>query len=109
MDIQTLIQGNIINLLGLQALPEKEKTELLTQMGEVVQERLTDRIFLTLSGQDRAAFEKLVDSDATPEAVDTFLRSKIENFEDLVMEEVLLLKAQMVDDAAVIRKIAAQA
>lgn len=107
MDIQKLIEGNIIDLLGLQSLPEKEKTELLTQLGEVVQERVTDRTLETLSEADRETFDALLEKNAPENDINAFLHASVKDLDQIVAEEVLLLKAQMVDDAQILRKIAA--
>ena len=107
MDIQTLIEGNIVDLLGLQNLQEKEKTELLTQLGEVVQERMTDRILESLSEEDRAKFDDLLEKNASEADINAFLQSTVKNLDQMVTEEMLVLKAQMVDDATTLRKIAA--
>ncbi len=108
MDVQTLLQTHILKLLDLQNLSEQQKTELLTHMGEVVQDRITDRIVESLSAEERAEFDALLDRNAAEQEVEAFLRAKIPDMESIVAEEVLLFKAQMVDDVATIRKVALQ-
>ncbi len=104
----SLIEANILDLLGLQQLPEARKTELLTRMTEVIQDRISDRILEVLSADDRTAFDRLLERGASPDELDSFLKAKVPEFSQIVAEEVLRFKAQMVDDVAVVRKIASE-
>ncbi len=109
MDAKTLLGANIIDLLGLQNLPEQQKVDLLTRMTEVIQDRITDRIVESLSADERAAFDQLMDRGASEKEVNTFLQAKVPEFGGIAAEEILRFKSQMVTDVATVRKIATAA
>jgi hypothetical protein len=100
------LEENILDLLGLTHLPESRKTELLTRMTEVVQDRISDRVFEMLSADERAAFDRLLERGASDEEVGAFLVAKIPEYHTIAAEEALRFKRQMVNDVATVRKIA---
>ncbi|MFH1171466.1 MAG: hypothetical protein V1778_02925 [bacterium] len=106
MNATTLLEENVLDILGLQQLPEPRKTELLTRMTEVIQDRINDRVLEELSGDDRAVLDRLLERGATEEELDAFLKVKIPGFQDIAAEEILRFKSQMVNDVATVRKIA---
>lgn len=102
---QNLLEGNILEMLGLQSLPEKRKTELLTRMTEVVQDRISDRMAESLSADARKEFDQLIADSATGEQLDAFIAKHVPEFPQIVAEEVMRFKKQMVDDLATVQKI----
>lgn len=106
MDAKTLLEANIIEILGLQNLPEARKTELLTRMTEVIQDRISERILDGLSADDRVAFDQLLERGAGEDDINAFLKTKIPEFQDIAAEEIVRFKSQMVNDVATVRKIA---
>lgn len=106
MDAKALLSTNIIDLLGLQALPEPRKTELITRMSEVVQDRITDRVLESLSADARAEFDQFLDRQATERDIAAFLQKNVPEYTTIATEEILLFKKQMVDDVDLVRKIA---
>lgn len=92
--MNTILQKNIINDLGLDTLPEDAQTEILTKMAEAVIKRIAVNVLEKLSEKDLDEFEKIQET-AGPEAIDTFLKSKIGNYEQLVQETVKDFKEEI--------------
>lgn len=107
MDALKLLQGNIIDLLGLQNLPEDRKQQLLTQMSQVLQDRLTDRLIETMSKEQRDQFERLLNTDPTTDQIDAFLKAAVPDYVELAMDEVVKFKKELVSEVATVRQIAA--
>lgn len=106
MDAKALLEANIIEILGLQHLPEARKTELLTRMTEVIQDRISERILDGLSADDQAAFDQLLERGSSEDDINAFLKTKIPEFQDIAAEEIVRFKSQMVNDISTVRKIA---
>lgn len=93
-NMNTILQKNIINDLGLDTLPEDAQTEILTKMAEAVIKRIAVNVLEKLSEKDLEEFEKIQET-AEPEAIDSFLKSKIDNYEQLVQETVKDFKEEI--------------
>lgn len=106
MDASSIIQTNIFDLLGLQKLPDARKDELLGQMAQVIQDRITDRLIEAMSGEQRTAFEKLLDTNPDPNQVDDFLKQAVPGYEQIAQEEAQTFKQEITNEAAVVRQIA---
>lgn len=106
MDASSIIQTNIFDLLGLQKLPDARKDELLNQMAQVIQDRITDRLIEAMSGEQRTAFEKLLDTNPEPNQVDDFLKQAVPGYEQIAQEEAQSFKQEITNEAAVVRQIA---
>lgn len=106
MDAPSMIQTNIFDLLGLQQLPDARKQELLGQMAQVVQDRITDRLIEAMSAEQRTAFEQMLDKNPEPEVVDTFLKQAVPGYEQIAQEEAAKFKQEITNEAAVVRQIA---
>lgn len=98
MTQQNALSQNIVAALGLDALPADEQAEALLKIGEIINQRIVIKTLENLSDTDKDAFnaflgEKMDD----PEAVATFLRSKISNFDAMVAEEIADFKQSGID------------
>lgn len=98
-----ILEKDIIKLLGLENLPEKEKTVLIAKMAETVLDRISLRILDELKEEDKKKFDELLKAKASPKKVDKFLASKIKNLDEIKMAEILRFKQEMVEDAKHIR------
>ncbi len=83
---QTL-QNDIVTALGLNDLPEETRDELIAKMTEVVIKRLLLNIFEKLSEDSVEEFGKLQTS-GDAEAMEAFLKEKIEDYDGLVQKTV---------------------
>ena len=92
---KNILQQNIIQQLDLTALDDDKKIALIDKMSEVVQKRLTLRIIEEMQEENKKEFEKILDT--TPEKVSEFLQKVFPNFLELVQEEVVRLKEELVE------------
>jgi len=102
MDPKTL-EKDIIELLGLENLPEEEKTKLISKMAETVLDRINLRILDALTEADKKKFDQLLKKNPSPQEVDKFLTAKIKNLEEIRMAEILRFKQDIVQDAEQIK------
>lgn len=89
--IQKALRVNIIEMLGLQSLPEERKLELVDTLTEVVGAKVMARIEEELSAEDQAAFEKALDT-GTGKQIAAWLREKGVDVEEMAVEEVAKIK-----------------
>ena len=89
-----ILEQNIITALNLQALNDDKKIALIDKMAEVAQKRLTLRVIDQMSENDKAEFEKILDS--SPDKVSDFLQKTFPNFLEMVQEEVVKLKEELI-------------
>ena len=106
MDATSMIQTNIFDLLGLQQLPQARKDELLGQMAQVVQDRITDRLIEAMSAEQRTAFEKMLDANPDSAGVEQFLQQAVPGYERIAEEEAMKFQQEITNEAAVVRQIA---
>ena len=103
MTTTDLLRQNILEALGLQALPEQQKVELLGKMTEVLQAKIMDRLLISLSAEQQKHLDALLASKPKEEAVEQYLRNTLPNYDALVLQEIADFKEQMVHDAATVR------
>lgn len=99
-----ILDQDIITLLGLDNLPEEQKTNLINKMGEVILNRISLKIMDNLSLDEQERLKTLINKDKDEEKVNDFLKSRIENLEEIRMTEILRFKAEIVADAEMIKK-----
>lgn len=92
------LSKNMVKELGLDALPADQQAEVLLKIGEIINQRIIIKALENLSDADKDAFdallgEKMNDTDA----IATFLRSKIPNFDDMVAKEITDFKQSSID------------
>ena len=87
-----LLQANIIGLMGLESLPEEEKISLLDKMQDLVQKRVALRVMDQLSDDDAL---KMSEFENDPEGALGFIAGKVPEFETIVNDEIVKLKAEM--------------
>ncbi|MBT3355831.1 hypothetical protein HN784_01120 [bacterium] len=91
-------QIDLIKELGINDLPQEQREETLTQMSEVIQQRIVLRIVEELPADKKEGFADVVNNSAEePEAIDTFLTENLPNVEELVLEEIGKYKAEMLE------------
>ncbi len=89
-----VLQQNIIDELNLQALDDDKKMALIENMSEVVQKRLTLRLIDQMEDSHKDEFEDILEND--PEKVSDFLGKVFPNFLEIVQEEVVKLKEDLI-------------
>ncbi len=74
---------SVIEELGLEELPEKEREGVLARMAESALKTITTNLLKELSDDDMKKFEEISEKKS-PEEIDSFLRSKISNYDEIV-------------------------
>lgn len=92
-----LMNQDIIKILKLENLPKEEQDKLRQTMMDTILGRVMARVMDNLTGDDREKFGKLMDAGDT-KATEDFLNGKM-NIRDIVVQETLLYKAEMIDNS----------
>lgn len=100
---QSTLQQNILQELGLDAMPPKIQEDLLVKLTESALKRITLETLSRLSEEDRKEFDKIQNAK-DPEKMNEFLRAKIPNYEELVRRVVDELKGEIKDTVALLKK-----
>jgi hypothetical protein len=100
----SVLQENIIKLLGLENLPEDQKQKLLEQMSGVVQSRITRRVDAIFSAEQKDQFNKLTESGANDEQIGNFLKITVPNFDNIATEEIIKFKEEMAQEAQTVKE-----
>jgi hypothetical protein len=96
----------IVELFQLNKLSPERANDMLARIGKIVMQNVLMRVLPELSEEDLAEYEKLVDTQVTPEVLVTFFNQKVHNFNGIVTEEAesffaesaeLLKKTEKVD------------
>jgi uncharacterized membrane protein YebE (DUF533 family) len=103
MNPKTLIEGDFFKEAGLDGLPQEEKEKIMTKLIESVRNRVLIRIDDLIDEKDRADFHKVLES-GKDEDIRKYLEERKINVQQLVVEESLLQKAEMLNALAQIKK-----
>lgn len=95
MDLK-LDDQSIISILGIQALPDERKAEILDQASALVQKRLLVRVMESLDDAKRVEFEGLLEKNDSA-ALEAFMTANTPDFTSWVLEEVNNLKKEFAD------------
>lgn len=102
-----LLTKSIIDVLGLQKLPEEKKQALVAQMSDVVQSRISHRINDQLSPANRQAFDLLLSKNPSEGDMNAFLSEHVPNVQLVVNEEILKFKQEMAQEVASMKSLMA--
>ena len=91
-----LLNENIIGLLGLESLPDEEKVAMLEKMSDLLQKRIALRVMDQLAEEDQ---KKMAEMEKNPQEILGFIAEKVTNFDEILKEEVVKLKQEMLDAA----------
>lgn len=97
MDFQQLANIDLIKELELDRLPEERRDEILSQMSEIIQQRMLLRIFETLTPEDKDTLGSMLDAKADQEQVIHFLQAKIPTLDQIALDEIGKYKKEMID------------
>ncbi len=81
------LQKQIIDALGISALPEEKREEVLMRVGSIIFQEVMARVFDVLSDTEKGELEKLFDDNASFEDVFGYIRSHVSTFDAIVTEE----------------------
>ncbi len=88
------IKNDIIKEMGLGDLLEENREKVLNEITESAMKNLIACLLSRLSDSEMEEFEK-IQKNASPEEIDAFLKSKINNYEQTVEEIVAEFKDDM--------------
>lgn len=100
---QKLVEENIIQILGIAALPDEQKIQLVERMAGLVEKRLLARLARDLSDEELKTLEGF-EADGKGDSATAFLRKKFANLDDLVREEIERVKQEAVEVAEKVDK-----
>ncbi len=93
-----ILKKNIINDLGIDALPQEQQEEALLRIGNIIFQGVLARVLELMSDGDKSELEKLLmEKSGSPEAILDFLRLKVDNLDAIVGEEVAKFKQESAD------------
>lgn len=93
-----ILKQNIINDLGIGALPQEQQEEALFSIGNIIFQKVLIRVIESMAEADKDAFEKILsEKNNKPETILNFLRSKVANLDEIVNEEVRKFKQESAD------------
>ncbi|MFB6225767.1 MAG: DUF5663 domain-containing protein [Candidatus Paceibacteria bacterium] len=95
MDSQSLLQENIISILGIESLDDERKARILRKATDLVQERLFNKVIDKFSEKQRQEFIDAIDNQ-NQQKVNSLLE-QIDDFEDMLRQEVLQVKQELKD------------
>jgi hypothetical protein len=81
------INSTIITTLGIDKLPVEQQNEALEKSGAIVYQEVMLRALEEMSDEDKDAFEKLLESNPTPEIMFGFLSEKVPTIDSIAKEE----------------------
>ena len=100
--VQDHLSKNIITELGLENVPPKRMEEILLAFGEIIQGRINVRVLDELNDADKDEFDKLLGSKTKPEKLDSFLKSKLPDLENLIGQVIAGTKQELVEKAKIL-------
>ena len=95
MPKENTLQGNIINALKLENLPDIEKAELLNEMSQLVQDRVILRMVKDLSETDAQEFNEIKEDDQEGQL--NFLENKFPNLLNIINEEIKVVRKESIE------------
>ncbi len=94
---QNLLEKNIISELGLDGLSEERKTGLINKISALVEKRITLRLMREIDDNKTEELNEL--SDKSNEAKMKFLQDNIPNMEDIIEEEIIKVKGDIIEES----------
>ena len=91
----TYIKDNIITILGIQALPLKERDQIVTRAAELLQWRIIRYVFTHLKEDSQREFMSLVEKSASEEEMNLFIAKQIPNIDEIVEQQVDAYKKEL--------------
>ncbi|MDD5693607.1 MAG: DUF5663 domain-containing protein [Patescibacteria group bacterium] len=101
------ITKNLIEELGLENLPEKEKNDLIVSLADALRSRIAERTLNFLTEDDRIELDKLIDQKSD-EKMNKFLAEKIPNFDEIMYDEYILFKEETLETQKEVKKLLAE-
>ena len=81
------IRNSIIKLFNIGNLPPEKQEETITRIGNIIFQAVLVRVLPSLSEENLAGYEKLVDGNPEPDVLFNFFFEKVPDFLQIVTEE----------------------
>lgn len=92
-----LMNQDLMKLLKFDTMPAEKQEEIKQKMIDTILGRMIARIMDALSEEDKKGFEEILDKN-DEKATEEFLKDKV-NIRDILVQETMLYKAEMIDNA----------
>lgn len=92
-----ILEANIIEALGLEAMPDEQKIKMVEMMSTIVQKRLMLRIMDELSETDKDEFEKVLGGKDADLVAAEFIKNKVPSIDEIIQEEIIKIKQEMIE------------
>jgi hypothetical protein len=93
---QEQIQKRLIDELGLAGLAEEKQQEIIIQMTEFLLKKIFLETMENLGEAGRNEYEKLIDSSASLEKIEEFLKAKIADYDAMVEKVIMNFRQEMI-------------
>ncbi len=87
-------QQNIVQMLGIESLPEEQKLAITEQVSTLVEQRMMVRISQSLDGPQYVEFSKLVDSENAEELAEFIAKLNLD-ISAIMEAEILAVKKDL--------------
>ncbi|MFB6181673.1 MAG: DUF5663 domain-containing protein [Candidatus Magasanikbacteria bacterium] len=91
---QNLLEENLVTMLGIENLPDEEKSQILTKATRIAEKRIVLRVLDLLDEEKQEEFGQAVSSQ-DQEEIQSILQEEVDNFQELAQEEVVKVKQQL--------------
>lgn len=104
VNYQDILDKDILELMGAENLPEEKKQQLYATMLDTIQNRVIARVADQLPEQDLAKWQQLAETGDDRE-IDQFLKDRGLDVAQLMLQEALIYKTELVELAKPIQKL----
>ena len=92
---QSAVLADLINDLGLDTLSQDKQNDLIIKMTEVLLKRIFLETMEKLDDKGREEYEKITQSEVTPEQIEAFFKNNIKDYDEMVRGIVEEFKTEM--------------
>lgn len=93
---QTILEKNIIEILGIDSLSDQEKAVFLEQIADTVMEPTLLRFVAGLTEEQEESFEYYLSTNPKPDAMLVHLTEHYKSFSKILEEEIVDLKGKAI-------------
>ena len=80
----------LVKALGIESLPLEKQEEIIGSAGAIIYQAVITRALEEMTDEVVDEFEKLTETEPTPDQMFAFFRQKIPNFDGMIEEEASL-------------------
>ncbi|PJA87941.1 MAG: hypothetical protein CO140_01560 [Candidatus Moranbacteria bacterium CG_4_9_14_3_um_filter_40_7] len=92
---QADIKKSLLEELGLSGIPKEKQEQLVVKMTEVLLKRIFLETVNKLDEKNREEYAKMIENNPTPEELDEFLSSRINNYDEMINTIIENFKEEM--------------